>query len=78
MQLAAGLESLRAEVRAATREQAARESGRLTVLRESLQEGQRPWWRRLKGKGEGVGMKLSCRGWRGRSGASAATSRCAR
>jgi excisionase family DNA binding protein len=29
---------------------AARESGRLNVLRENMQEGQRPWWRRLKGR----------------------------
>jgi excisionase family DNA binding protein len=35
---------------AARRQVAARESGRLNVLRENLQEGQRPWWRRLKGK----------------------------
>jgi excisionase family DNA binding protein len=34
----------------ARRQVAARESGRLSVLRENLQEGQRPWWRRLKGK----------------------------
>jgi excisionase family DNA binding protein len=27
-----------------------RESGRLSVLRESLEEGSRPWWRRLKGE----------------------------
>jgi excisionase family DNA binding protein len=35
---------------AARRQVAVRESGRLNVLRENLQEGQRPWWRRLKGK----------------------------
>jgi excisionase family DNA binding protein len=35
---------------AARRQVAVRESGRLNVLRENLQEGQRPWWRRLKGR----------------------------
>jgi excisionase family DNA binding protein len=35
---------------AARRQAAVRESGRLNALRENLQEGQRPWWKRLKGK----------------------------
>jgi hypothetical protein len=44
------LESKTRALVAARRQVAVRESGRLNVLRENLQEGQRPWWRRLKGK----------------------------
>jgi predicted site-specific integrase-resolvase len=40
---------LRTDAVAARRQVAARESGRLNVLRATLQEGHRPWWRRLKG-----------------------------